>query len=288
MGSGAIIVAALDCTNPTALALHASTVVVAFNIAWLALYCRLADRTGFAPGHRERLSEALWLGASLALVVAATAVLDPETAMLAAYGPVTALRYLMDERPDWQALDQVLRRMLPFDILIAWLGATRLVAPLEGFLLEAGRLHPFAGAPAWAPFFHAGTWLFSAAVLTGLLRGYARAFPVEPRAAWTIGRLAILSIFIFSAMAEVVSGSGNATGLARGLLQTFGHAAVVVVPLVSAVHGILTNSSNRSNGLFMAAQVNLATEAGFNPTAAVALQHVAAFSLNIVSHVRCP
>ena len=57
MGSGAIIVAALDCTNPTALALHASTLVVAFNIAWLALYCRLADRTGFAPGHRERLSD---------------------------------------------------------------------------------------------------------------------------------------------------------------------------------------------------------------------------------------
>ena len=286
MGSGAIIAAALARTSPTALALHASTLVVAFNIAWLVLYWRMADRAGFALGHRERLNEALWLGASLALVIAATAVLGPETAMLAAYGPVIALRYLMDERPDWWTLDQMFRRMLPFGLLIAWLGATRLVAPLEGFLLQAGRLQPFAGAPAWAPLFHAGTWLLIAAVLTGLLRGRARAFPVELRTAWTTGRLAILSIFTFSAMAEVLSGSGIATGLAQGLFQTFGRAAVVVMPLVSAVYGVLANSSNGPNGLFMAAQASLATEAGLNLAAAVALQHVAAFSLNIVSPVR--
>lgn len=286
MGSGAIVAAALARTDPTALALHASTLVVAFNIAWLALYWRLADRAGFALGHRERLSEALWLGASLALVVAATAVLGPETAMLAAYGPVIALRYLIDERPDRQALVRVGRRMLPFGLLIAWLAATRLVAPLEGFLLDAGRLQPFAGAPAWAPFFHAGTWLLVAAVLTGLSRGRARAFPLELRAAWTTGRLAILSIFTFSAMAEVLSGSGIATGLAQGLFQAFGRAAVVVMPLVSAAYGVLANSSNGPNGLFMAAQVSLATEAGLDLAAAVALQHVAAFSLNIVSPVR--
>ncbi|MBL6459111.1 L-lactate permease [Belnapia sp. T6] len=286
MGSGAIIAAALARTNPTALAVHASILVVGFNIAWLVLYWRLADRAGFALGPRERLSEALWLGTSLALVVAATAVLGPETAMLAAYGPVIALRYLVDERPDRRTLGQMFRRMLPFGLLIAWLGATRLVAPLEGFLLHAGRLHPFAGAPAWAPLFHAGTWLLVAAVLTGLLRGHARAFPVELRAAWTTGRLAILSIFTFSAMAEVLSGSGIATGLAQGLFQTFGRAAVVVMPILSAVYGVLANSSNGPNGLFMAAQVSLATEAGLNLAAAVALQHVAAFSLNIVSPVR--
>jgi lactate permease len=286
MGSGAIIAAALARTDPTTLTLHASTLVIAFNIAWLALYWRLADRAGFAAGYQERLSEALWLGASLALVVAATTVLGPETAMLAAYGPVIALRYLVDERPDRRTLGQVFRRVLPFGILILWLGATRLVAPLEGFLLEVGRLYPFAGAPAWAPLFHAGTWLLVGAVLTSLLRGLARSFPMDLRAAWTTGRLAILSIFTFSTMAEVLSGSGIATGLAQGLFQTFGRAAVVVMPFVSAVYGVLANSSNGPNGLFMAAQVSLATEAGLNLAAAIALQHVAAFSLNIVSPVR--
>ncbi len=286
MGSGAIIAAALARTDPTALVLHASPLVVAFNMAWLVLYWRLADQAGFALGHGEQLNEALWLGISLASVIAATALLGPETAMLAAYGPLITLRYLMDERPDWQTLGRLFRRMLPFGLLIAWLAATRLVAPLEGFLLEAGRQHPFAGAPAWAPFYHAGTWLLIAAVLTSLVRGHTRAFPSELKAAWTTGRVAILSIFTFSAMAEVLSGSGIATGIAQGLFQALGRAAVVALPLVSAVYGLLANSSNGPNGLFMAAQVSLATEAGLGLAAAVALQHVAAFSLNIVSPVR--
>ncbi|WP_245704927.1 L-lactate permease [Belnapia rosea] len=286
MGSGTIMAAALARTDPTTLAVHASVLVVAFNIAWLALYWRLADQAGFTAGWRERLREALWLGASLALVITATALLGPETAMLAAYGPMIALRYLVDERPNRRALGRMLRRMLPFGVLIGWLAATRLFAPLEGFLLAAGRLQPFAGTPAWAPLFHAGTWLVVAAILTGLLRGQARIFPTDVRAAWTTGRLAILSIFTFSAMAEILAGSGIATGLAQGLFLTLGRTAVVLMSVVSAVYGALANSSNAANGLFMAAQVNLAVEAGLHLAAAIALQHAAALSLNLVSPVR--
>ena len=286
MGSGAIIAAALARTDPATLALHASIPVVAFNIAWLALYWRLAERAGFGAGWRERASEALWLGASLASVILATALLGPETAMLAAYSPVIALRTLLDERPDRATLRRMARRMLPFAVLIGWLAATRLIPPLEHLLSEAGRMQPFAGAPAWSPLFHAGTWLVVAALVTGLARGQARAFPAEWRTAWATGRLAVFSIFTFSAIAEVLSGSGIATGLAQGIYRALGDGAVVLMPLVSAAYGALANSSNAANGLFMPAQVSLAAAAGLDLAAAVALQHAAALSLNIVSPVR--
>lgn len=286
MGSGAIIAAAMARVDPTMLAVHASILVAAFNIAWLALYWRLADQAGLAVGWHERLSEALWLGTSLAFVIAATALLGPETAMLAAYGPMIVLRYLVDERPDRRKLSQAFRRMLPFGALIGWLVATRLFTTLEHFLVEVGRLQPFAGTPAWSPLFHAGTWLVVAAVLTGLLRGHARSLPSELRAAWNTGRLAVFSIVTFSAMAEVLSGSGIAAGLAQGLFQSLGSAAVVLMPIISAVYGALANSSNAANGLFMAAQVSLAIEAGLNLEAVIALQHAAALSLNMVSPVR--
>ena len=177
-------------------------------------------------------------------------------------------------------------RILPFGALIGWLAATRLITPLEKTLMDAGRLQPFAGAPAWAPFFHAGSWLIVAAILTALVRREASSLHVELTAAWRPGRLSVFSIFTFSAMAEVLSGSGIATGLAQGLYRALGSGAVVLMPLVSALYGALANSSNAANGLFMAAQVSLATAAGLDLAAAVALQHVAAFSLNLVSPVR--
>jgi lactate permease len=176
--------------------------------------------------------------------------------------------------------------MFPFALLIGWLVLTRLVPPLERFLAEAGRIQPFAGAPAWSPLFHAGTRLIVGGVLTAILRGHAGASAAEARAAWKTGRLAVLSILTFSAMAEVLSGSGIAAGLAEGMFQGLGRASVIVTPLVSAAYGTLANSGNAANGLFMSSQVSLAIGAGLNVAAVVALQHAAALSLNMVSPVR--
>lgn len=99
MGSGAIVAAAYARTDPISLAVHSSFFLAAFNAIWLPLYWRLADAAGIRAGAAERIREALWLGGSLALVIGATALIGPETAMLAAYGPVIVLRYLTDERP---------------------------------------------------------------------------------------------------------------------------------------------------------------------------------------------
>ena len=286
MGSGAIIGAALARTDPTTLAVHASYIVALFNALWLMLYWRLAEQAGIGAGWRERIGEAAWLGASLALVIGATALLGPETAMLAAYGPVIVLRWLVDARPDRPALVRAMRRMAPFALLIGWLVLTRLLPPLTHFLEAAGRLHPFAGAPAWSPLFHAGTWLVAGAILTSLARGQAPGFPAEIRAAWKTGRLAVLTIVTFAMMAELLTGSGIAGGLARGMFTALDRWAILATPLVSAVIGALANSGNGANGLFMASQVSLAAEAGLNVAAVIALQHSAALSLNLVSPVR--
>ncbi|MBB3938216.1 hypothetical protein [Aureimonas phyllosphaerae] len=100
MGSGAIVGAAFARTDATTLAFHASFIMAAFNLLWLPFFWRLGDRAGVTGGARERLSELGWLCSGLFLVTAATALLGPEIAMLAAYGPLILARYLVDERPN--------------------------------------------------------------------------------------------------------------------------------------------------------------------------------------------
>lgn len=286
MGSGAIVAAAFARTDPTTLSVHSSLIYALLNACWLPLYWRLAAQAAIGAPTRELVSEALWLGAGLTLAIGATALLGPEIALLAAYGPLIVLRFLIDERPDSSAARRAFLRILPFALLIGWLVLTRLVPPLDRFLIEVGRVQPFAGAPAWSPLFHAGSWLIIGGIVTAILRGYARSLAGEARAAWKTGRLAVLSILTFSAMAEVLSGSGIAAGLAEGMFQTFGRASAILMPLVSAAYGALANSGNAANGLFMPSQVSLAVEAGLNVAAVIALQHAAALSLNMISPVR--
>ncbi|MFT3688521.1 L-lactate permease [Paenirhodobacter sp.] len=246
----------------------------------------MADRAGIAAGWRGRAGEAGWLALGLTTVILATALLGPEVAMLAAYGPLIVLRYLADERPDRAQIRRALGRMAPFALLIGWLVLTRLLPGLKDFLEQTGRIAPFRGTPAWPPLFHAGTWLVVAAVLTGWLRGHAAAFPTEIRAAWRTGRLAVLTILTFSMMAELLSGSGIAGSLASGLFEALGRWSILLTPLISAVFGALANSGNAANGLFMGSQASLATKASLNLGAVIALQHAAALSLNMVSPVR--
>ncbi|WP_205772491.1 hypothetical protein [Microvirga calopogonii] len=239
MGNGAIVAAAFARTDPTALAINSSFCLIAFNVLWLPFYWRMADLAGIAADWRERISEALWLGSGLAFVITATALLGPETAMLAAYGPIIVLRYLVDEQPDRRKLISASKRMLPFAALISWLVTTRLVPSLEHGLQETGAIQPFVDTPIWSPLYHAGTWLVLAAILTALLRGHADAIPAEIAAAWKTGRLAALTIITFSMMAELLSGSGIAGSLAQGLFYALNRWAIVLTPIISAVFGTL-------------------------------------------------
>ncbi|UVF20460.1 hypothetical protein HPT29_004765 [Microvirga terrae] len=59
MGSGAIVAAAFARTDPTTLAVHASFFLVAFNVLWLPLYWRMADKAGITGGWGEEAMDAL-------------------------------------------------------------------------------------------------------------------------------------------------------------------------------------------------------------------------------------
>ncbi|NRQ19116.1 L-lactate permease [Ensifer sesbaniae] len=286
MGNGTIVAGAFSRTDPTALAVNASFFQIALNALWLPLYWRMAERAGVVASFREHLSEIMWLGGSILLLIAATQALGPEVAMLCAYGPIIVLRYLVDERPDSQQLLCAISRMAPFAILIGWLLVSRLLSPLNELLQQAGRLEPFVGAPAWSPLFHAGTWLGVGAVLSAFSYGHVSSLGAQVAAAWKTGRLAVLAIMIFSMMAELISSSGIAAALGEGMNSTFGRGAITCLALISAMFGALANSGNAANGLFMASQVSLAREAGLNVAAVIALQHTAALALNLISPVR--
>lgn len=286
MGSGAIVSAAYARIDPSNLAVHSGLVFLLFNVLWLPIYWRMADRAGVQVGWTERLSELAWLVICLGLTILATTLLGPEFAMLSVFGPAIVLRYLIDERPTRAELAVAAQRMLPFTLLIGWLALTRLVPSLNQVLQTEFRINPFAGTPAWSPLFHAGTWLIVAAILVGVLRGERQEFSREVSASWKTGRLAVLTIIVFSMMAEVLSRSGIADGLARGIFSSMGVWSIIVTPIISAVFGALANSGNAANGLFMASQQSLAAEAGLNVAAVVALQHASALSLNMVSPVR--
>ncbi|WP_105373345.1 L-lactate permease [Neorhizobium huautlense] len=286
MGNGAIVAGAFSHSDPTALAVNASFFQLALNVLWLPMFWRMAEKAGVGAPIREHLSEVLWLGGSILLLIAATHALGPEVAMLCAYGPVIVLRYVADERPDKERMLEAMERMTPFALLIGWLLASRLVLPLSQFLQQTGRLEPFVGAPGWSPLFHAGTWLTFGALLCALFYGHVSSLKLQAREAWKTGRLSVLAIIIFSMMAEILSSSGIASALAEGMHAAIGTGALACLTLISAAFGALANSGNAANGLFMGSQVSLATEAGLNVAAVIALQHTAALALNLISPVR--
>jgi len=63
-------------------------------------------------------------------------------------------------------------------------------------------------------------------------------------------------------MADLLSGSGIAAGLAAGTFAAMGEWAILVTPQISALFGALANTGSAANGLFMASRISPATEAG--------------------------
>jgi lactate permease len=170
--------------------------------------------------------------------------------------------------------------------LIGGLVLSRLYLPLGRFLQAAGRLQPFADAPAWSPFLHAGSWLLVGALLVGLVRRDFVGLREEMAASWRIGRVAVLGIVQFSIMAEILSGSGIAGALATGVYDVAGRWALLATPLLSGTFGLLTNGGNAPNGLFMSSQINLARLAELSIPAVIALQHFSGSMMSMFSPVR--
>lgn len=285
MGSGTLLAAAYTRMPATDLALYSMPLIALLMVVWLALYWRTARQAGLGISAAEALREALWTSTGLSLLALSTWWLGPETALLAAYGPLIVARYLADQRPDRARLRSTVRAVLPYAVLIAALVATRMPA-IAQTLQQWGKLAPYPDLPAWSPFFHAGSWLIAGGLLTALWLGQRHLIKQEAVNAWKTGKNAVLTVFLFAMMAEVLTAAGISQAFAHGLFSTMHEQAILITPLLSGAFGVLANSGNAPNSLFMPSQVALALQAGFNVLAVAAVQHVSGTSLSIFSPVR--
>ncbi|MNM45992.1 hypothetical protein D3C81_569220 [compost metagenome] len=286
MGSGTMLAAAYARIPAADLGLYATIPVALLMLIWLPLFWRTARQAQMPASFAECAGEACWMVSGLALLAVATACLGPETALLAAFGPLIVLRYIRDTQPDRPQLIATTRRVLPFMALIGGLVLTRLVPGLKESLTTLGKVAPFGDLPAWSPLFHAGSWLIVGSILTSAWRGHAQRLPLELHCAWATGKNAVLTVFLFAMMAEVLSMAGISQAFAEGMFTTLNAGAVLLTPLVAGAFGILANSGNAPNSLFMPSQVALAVQAGLSIPAIAALLHVSGTSMSLFSPVR--
>ena len=87
-------------------------------------------------------------------------------------------------------------------------------------------------------------------------------------------------------MAEILSVAGISHAFAQGMFSNLESFAILITPFTSAALGILANSGNAPNSLFMPSQYALALQAGLSVPAVAALQHASGTCMSIFSPVR--
>lgn len=286
MGSGTLLASAYARVPAAQLALYSMVAVALLMGIWMVLFWRTAKSAGLHATAAEHRREAGWMAASLGLLTAATALLGPETALLAAYGPLIVLRFLLDRRPDQTRLREAARSALPYILIIACLVATRLVPALNRELAGLAAIRPFTDLPGWMPFLHAGSWLIAGALVMAACYRQRGALAAQARSAWMTGRHAVMSVFLFAMLAEVLAGAGISQAFADGLFASLKDWTILITPILAGAFGILANSGNAPNSLFMPSQLSLAIQAGLNVPAAAALLHVSGTCMGIFSPVR--
>jgi lactate permease len=286
MGSGTILAAAYARMSPADLSFYSIVPVSLLMLLWLPLFWRTAAAAGLKASKSEHIREAAWIAAGMASLAFATKILGPETGLLAAFGPLIALRFLCDKRPTVQQIGVALKRIAPYVLLICGLVATRVLPDVKQTLTFVGRVSPYSDLPAWAPFYHAGTWLIVGALITAVVRGQLHLIGREAKTAMKTGKHAILTVFIFAMMAEILSVAGISHAFAQGMFSNLESFAILFAPFTSAAFGILANSGNAPNSLFMPSQYALALQAGLSVPAVAALQHASGTCMSIFSPVR--
>lgn len=286
MSSGTLLAAAYARIPAVQLALYTAAPVALLMLVWLTLFWQTARRAGLFAPWSECLREVAWIAASLLTLVLTSFYLGPETALLAAYGPLIVVRYLLDLRPDRRQIRTAARKILPYVLLIGGLALSRLVPELRSTLSSFAKVTLFEDLPGWSPLFHAGSWLIVGALIILLLRRQTGSLRQELSTAWRTGQHAVLTLFLFAMMAEVLTASGISGAFASATFSALGEKAILVTPLLSGGFSILANSGNPANSLFMPSQVALAAQAGLSIPAVAALQHASGMCLGFFSPVR--
>ncbi|HEV7369277.1 L-lactate permease [Arenibaculum sp.] len=286
MANGTIVGAAFAGITPRELGVESAILSVPLLSAWLVLFWRMAAAAGLENNVRHMLADLAWMAAALLLLIAANQRLGPEIAGMAALGPLVALQFWRDERPDEGRWKSALGVALPYTALIAGLAASRAVPALNAWLAQVAAIQPFTDATTWYPALHPGSWLVAVGLIAACVSGRIGAIAGAARTTWSRGRKAILTIAIYLVMARIMADSGMAGALAAGLGQALGPYAVVSTPWLAGAFGFLAGSGNASNGLLMAAQAGIAAQSGLPLVQVAAIQNTAAAALTMLSPVR--
>jgi lactate permease len=268
MANGTVVGAEFARMVVAELGFRSAILTAPLLLAWLVLFWRFAALAGLPVGGRGALArEAGWVLAVAVMLPLANRAVGAEVAALAVLGPLIALRFWWEERPDRARWRAAIRLALPYAVLIAGLAATRGLAGLHDLLARAGDVRPFADGPALAPLLHPASWLLGVGLGAALLGGRGAAGGgglaialAGLRVAWRQGRRAVLTIAAFLVVARVLADAGIADALADGLHAGLGRWAVAATPALAGAFGLLTGSGNASNGLLMGSRHR--TEAG--------------------------
>ncbi|WP_439892968.1 hypothetical protein ACS7SF_23895 (plasmid) [Ralstonia sp. 25C] len=286
MASGTLLAAAYVRISPATLGLYAVAPVALLTSIWLPLFWRTARDAGAYSSMSEHVREVCWIAVAMLLLATMTAVAGPESALLGAYGVLIVIFYLLTFHPNLRQFLATARKALPYVILVGGLAAARLVPGLRHVLTSTSRVAPFEGLPAFSPLLHAGIWFMAGALVTAMTYRQVSHLKREASIAWRTGKQALLTVFFFAMMAEVLTGAGIAGEFASSLFSVLKEKTVLITPLLSGAFGILTNSGNAPNSLFLPSLNALAIQAGLSVPAVAAVQHVSGMSLGFFSPVR--
>ena len=281
---GTTVGATLAGLTPGQLGLSSAVLQVPIHAMYLLLYWRFAREAGVAVPARQKLDDALWTTALLALVWLANRFSDVEIAAAAPTALLLAVRFWRDERPDGARLRTTLRTAAPYVALTLALCATRLVTPLRDLLKPLWAMRPFDNQPAFAPFYAPGFWLLAIGLaVVALARApLARVAAEAARGAWR----ACAVTLAFVIMAEFYVGSGMATSIAEALRAVAGRGAALGVPLFAAVGGFLTGSGAAANAMLMPMETALARALALDPAWIAAVQNSVTANLTMLSPIR--
>jgi lactate permease len=273
---GTTVGATLAGLTPSQLGLSSAVLQVPIHAMYLLLYWRFAREAGVAVPALQKLDDALWTAALLALVWLANRFSDVEIAAAAPTALLLAVRFWRDERPDAARLRTTLRTAAPYVALTLALCATRLVAPLRDLLKPLWAMRPFDNQPAF------GLLAIGLAVVLLARAPLGRVAREAAAGAWR----ACAVTLAFVVMAEFYVGSGMATSIAEALRAVAGRGAALGVPLFAAVGGFLTGSGAAANAMLMPMETALAHALALDPAWIAAVQNSVTANLTMLSPIR--
>ncbi len=284
--NGTMIGSQLSGVPPVDLGVRSALLNAPVLLGWLGTFWWAAASSGVRVGAGRHAAELGWTILSALLLAGCNLALGPEVAGLASLGPLAVVHFLVEGRPDRARAGQAARAALPYIVLVAGLAASRAVPVLNRTLAGAVSFQPFQGGPELRPLLHPGSWLLVLGCAAALTSGAPRRLHSAGAEAWRRGRRPVLTILFFLTMAQIMSASGMAGSLANALRNGLGSAAVLAVPSAAGLFGLLTSSSNASNGLLMPSLAALALDSGASLPWLAAVQNTAAASLTMLSPVR--